>query len=167
MAGSWKNLYVRFLKSRHPFEYSQITDQLFVAAWPAGENYHEIVDLGVRLVINMDWVSPDLKLDEAPLRLITLETRDSPLTPMPMEKLWTGVKAASETMVAGDKVMVYCKGGVHRSVVMACCILISQGCSADKAMRLVKQKRPVARPDDRHYKIVIEDFEAAWKAQRK
>ena len=165
MAGSWKNLYVRFLKSRHPFEYSQITDQLFVAAWPVGENYTEIAGLGVRLVINMDWISPDPKLGEAPLRLLTLETRDSPLTPMPMEKLWTGVRAAAEIMANGDKVMVYCKGGVHRSVVMACCILIAQGFSADDAMRLVKEKRPAARPDDGHYKRVIEDFEAAWKKQ--
>lgn len=166
MGGALNNLYVRLLKSRHPFEYSQITDQLFVAAWPVGENYSEIVDLGVRLVINMDWISPDPKLGEAPLRLLTLETRDSPLTPMPMEKLWTGVRAAAEIMAAGDKVMVYCKGGVHRSVVMACCILIYQGYSADEAIRLVKQKRLVARPEDAHYRKVIEDFEVAWKKQR-
>lgn len=166
MGRALNNLYVRLLKSRHPFEYSQITDQLFVAAWPVGENYSEIVDLGVRLVINMDWISPDPKLGEAPLRLLTLETRDSPLTPMPMEKLWTGVRAAAEIMAAGDKVMVYCKGGVHRSVVMACCILIYQGYSADEAIRLVKQKRLVARPEDGHYRKVIEDFEVAWKKQR-
>jgi protein-tyrosine phosphatase len=141
------NFYQRFLKSRHPFEYSQITDQLYVAAWPVGENFAEIVDLGVRLVINMDWVPADPKLSQAPLHLLALETRDSPLTPMPMEKIWTGVRAAAETMAAGDKVMVYCKGGVHRSVVMACCILISQGLSADEAMRLVKEKRPVAKPE--------------------
>ena len=165
MAGSWKNLYVRFLKSRHPFAYSQIANQLFVAAWPVGENYAEIVDLGVRLVINMEWVSPDPKLGQAPLRTLTLETRDSPLTPMPLDKLWTGVRVSAETMAAGDKVMVYCKGGVHRSVVMACCILVSQGYSGEEAIRLVKEKRPVARPDDGHYKKVIEDFEAAWTAQ--
>ena len=166
MGGALNNLYVRLLKSRHPFEYSQITDQLFVAAWPVGENYSEIVDLGVRLVINMDWISPDPKLGKPPLRLLTLETRDSPLTPMPTDKLWTGVRAAAEIMAAGDKVMVYCKGGVHRSAVMVCCILISQGYSAGEAIRLVKEKRPIARPDDKHYKKVIEDFEAAWKAQQ-
>ena len=166
MAAARRNPYVRFLKSRHPFEYSPITDQLFVAAWPVGENYAEIASLGVRLVINMDWISPDPKLGEAPLRLLTLETHDSPLTPMPMEKLWTGVQVAADTLAAGDKVMVYCKGGVHRSVVMACCILISQGYSADEAMRLVKEKRPIARPDDKPYKKVIMDFEAEWMAKR-
>lgn len=165
MAGSRRNLYYRFLKSRHPFEYSQITDQLYVAAWPVKENYAEIVALGVRLVINMDWVPPDPKLGEAPLRLLTLETHDTPLTPMPVDKIWTGVKAAAKTMASGDKVMVYCKGGVHRSVVMACCILISQGYPAEEAIRLIKLKRPVARPEDAPYKKAIEGFEVAWKAQ--
>jgi len=74
-------------------------------------------------------------------------------------------KAAAETMAEGDKVMVYCKGGMHRRVVMACCILISQGCTAEEAIRLVKEKRPVARPEDGHYKKVIERFEAAWRTQ--
>jgi len=165
MAGFPRNLYYRLLKSRHPFEYSQITDRLYVAAWPAGENYDEIVDLGVCLVINMDWVPPDPKLGEAPLRLLTLETHDTPLTPMPMDKIWVGVKAAAETVAEGKKVMVYCKGGVHRSVVMACCILISQGCTADEAMGLVKEKRHVARPQDANYKKVIQTFEASWEAR--
>jgi protein tyrosine phosphatase (PTP) superfamily phosphohydrolase (DUF442 family) len=127
MAGARRNTVYRFLKSRHPFEYSQITEQLYVAAWPIGKNFAEIVDLGVRLVINMDWIPPDPKLGEVPLRLLTLETRDSRLTPMLVDKLLTGVKASAETMAEGGKVMVYCKGGVHRSAVMACCILISQG----------------------------------------
>lgn len=158
-----RKFYFKLLKPRHPFEYSQITEQLYVAAWPIGENYAEIVDLGVRLVINMDWVPADPKLGEAPLHLLTLETRDSPLTPMPLDKLYKGVEAAANTMAAGEKVMVYCKGGVHRSVVMACCILISQGFSAEEAMRLVKEKRPVAEPESGHYAKVIKDFELAYK----
>jgi protein tyrosine phosphatase (PTP) superfamily phosphohydrolase (DUF442 family) len=164
MAGKRRNIVYRVLKSRHPFEYSQITDQLYVAAWPVAKNYAEIVSLGVRLVINMDWIRPDPKLGEPPLRLLTLKTRDSKLTPMALDKIWAGVRAAGETTAEGGKVMVYCKGGVHRSVVMACCILISQGCTAEEAIRLVKEKRPAARPDDPHYQKVISDFEEAWKA---
>jgi protein tyrosine phosphatase (PTP) superfamily phosphohydrolase (DUF442 family) len=165
MAGTRRNITYRFLKSRHPFEYSQITEQLYVAAWPVGKNFAEIVDLGVRLVINMDWIQPDPKLGEAPLRLLTLKTHDTPLTPLPLDKILTGVRAAAETIAGGAKVMVYCKGGVHRSVVMACCVLISQGRTAEEAMRLVKEKRPAARPEDGHYKKTIENFEAVWKAQ--
>ena len=62
-------------------------------------------------------------------------------------------------------VMVYCKGGVHRSVAMACCILISQGYSAEEAMALVKERRPVADPYTEHFKARILKFEDEWKAK--
>ena len=159
-----KERFYRFLKSRRPFNYSQITDQLYIAAWPVGENYNEIVDLGVRLVINMDWVPADPKLNEAPLQVLTLVTHDSPVTPMPTEKIWTGVRAAGETIAKGDKVMVYCKVGRHRSATMACCILVSQGRTADEAIQLVREKRPVARPDHANFKKVIKKFEKERRA---
>ena len=57
--------YLRYLKSRHPFEYSRIIDGLYIAAWPTEEDVEVIKSLGVRLVICMDWVKPDAVLDEA------------------------------------------------------------------------------------------------------
>jgi hypothetical protein len=159
-----KKRFYRFLKTYRPFNYSQITDQLYIAAWPVGENYNEIVGLGVRLVINMDWVPADPKLSEAPLQVLTLRTHDSPVTPMPLEKIWTGVRAAGETIAKGDRVMVYCKVGRHRSATMACCILVSQGFTADEAIQKVREKRPVARPDHASFKRVIKKFEREWMA---
>ena len=159
------NFIFRFLKSRHPFEYSQITDQLYVAAWPTGEDYDALNDLGVRLVINMDWVPADKKLDQSPLSVLALTEIDTPLTPMSMENIWKGVNRAQETFDEGDRVMVYCKGGVHRSVVMACCILISQGYTAEEAMARVKERRPVADPYSEHHKARILKFEGEWKTQ--
>ena len=75
------NFIFRYLKSRHPFEYSQITDQLYVAAWPTGEDYDVLNELGVRLVINMDWVPADEKLSEPPLRVLALTEIDTPSLP--------------------------------------------------------------------------------------
>ena len=75
------NFIFRYLKSRHPFNYSQITDQLYVAAWPTGEDYDVIKQLGVRLVINMDWVPADEKLSEPPLRVLALTEIDTPSLP--------------------------------------------------------------------------------------
>jgi len=158
------NFIYRYLKSRHPFEYSQITDQLYVAAWPTGEDYDVLNELGVRLMINMDWIPADEKLSEAPLQVLSLIEIDTPLTPMSMENIWKGVQRAQETFEGGGKVMVYCKGGVHRSVVMACCILISQGYNAEEAMALVKKHRPVADPYTEHYKSRILKFEEEWSA---
>ena len=159
-----KKRFYRFLKTYRPFNYSQITDQLYIGAWPVAENYNQIVDLGVRLVINMDWVPADPKLSEPPLQVLTVVTHDSPVTPMPLKKIWIGVRAAEEAMDKGDNVMVYCKVGRHRSATMACCILVSQGCTADEAIQLVRERRPVARPDHANFKRVIEKFEREWRA---
>jgi protein-tyrosine phosphatase len=159
------NFIFRYLKKRHPFEYSQITDQLYVAAWPTGEDYNALKDLGVRLVINMDWVPADEKLDEPPLSVLPLTEIDTPLTPMSMENIWKCVNRAQEVFDEGDRVMVYCKGGVHRSGVMACCILISQGYTAEEAMALVKERRPAADPYTDHFKKRILKFEEEWNTQ--
>ena len=159
------NFIFRYLKSRHPFEYSQITDQLYVAAWPTGEDYEALKELGVRLVINMDWVPADEKLSQPPLRVLALTEIDTPLTPMSMKNIWKGVGFAQEVFDEGDVVMVYCKGGVHRSVVMACCILISQGYNADEAMARLKERRSVADPYTEHFKSRILKFEGEWNAK--
>jgi protein tyrosine phosphatase (PTP) superfamily phosphohydrolase (DUF442 family) len=149
------NIIFCYLKSRHPFEYSQITDQLYIAAWPTAENSEALIELGVRLVINMDWVPADEKLSEPPLRMLASTEIDTPLTPMKMENIWEGVIQAQEIFHDDGVVMMYCKGGVHRSVVMACCILILLGYNADEAMALVKERRPVADPYSEHYRKLI------------
>ncbi len=159
------NFIYRFLKSRHPFEYSQITDNLYIAAWPTGEDYDVLRDLGVRLVINMDWVPADEKLNVAPLKILALTEIDTPLTPMKTENIWKGVNYAQRIFDEGGAVMVYCKGGIHRSVVMACCILVSLGYSAEEAMALVKERRPVADPYTDHFKSRILKFEEEWNAK--
>ena len=84
---------------------------------------------------------------------------------MSMENIWKGVDRSQEVFDKDDKVMVYCKGGVHRSVVMACCILISQGYTAEEAMARVKERRPVADPYTDHIKSRILKFEEEWKTQ--
>ena len=37
---------------------SQITDYLYISAWPRDEHVDEIVALGVRLVLSMHWIRP-------------------------------------------------------------------------------------------------------------
>jgi len=104
-------------------------------------------------------------LPRAPHSVLALAEIDTPLTPMSMENVWKGVEHAQEVFDKGDRVMVYCKGGIHPSVAMACCILISQGYSAEDAISLVKERRPVADPYTDHFKTCILKFEEEWKTQ--
>ncbi len=132
--------------SQSLLDVSQITDYLYISAWPEGEHAGEIRALGVRLILSMHWRRPVKTVGHPPVRLLWLPTVDSPLTPMPISLLRRGVEAALPVVRQGESVLVHCKAGVHRSVAMACCVLIGVGYTAEEAMRLVKNRRAVADP---------------------
>jgi protein-tyrosine phosphatase len=79
-----------------------------------------------------------------------------------MSMLRRGAEAALPVLVSGGGVLCHCRAGVHRSVAMACCVLIAQGSTAEEAMRLVKEKRPVADPSIWYIQRRIRKFEAEW-----
>ena len=155
-------------KSQPLPDISQITETLYISAWPKGEHAGEIRALGVRLILSMHWRRPRhymaLKtVGHPPVRLLWLPTVDTPLTPMPMFLLCRGVEAALPVIRQGEKVLVHCKAGVHRSVAMACCVLIGTGYTAEEAMRLVKDRRAVADPDVWYIRRRIVKFEQEWR----
>ena len=78
---------------------------------------------------------------------------------MPLSSLRRGVEMALPEIQVGRSMLANCKQGRHRSVEMACCILIGLGSSAERAMKLVKEKRPAADPDAWHIQRRIRKFE--------
>jgi hypothetical protein len=138
---------------------SRITDDVFISAWPEGEHADEILDLNIRLILSMHWMRPSRTLHHPPLRVLWLPTIDTPFTPMPIATLRRGVEAALPVICDGRAVLCHCRAGVHRSVAMACCVLIGMGYSAQEAMRLVKEKRAVADPDIWYIRRRILEFE--------
>jgi protein-tyrosine phosphatase len=120
----------------------------------------------VRLILSMHWVRPSAALGNPPLRLLWLPTFDLPLLPMPMPVLKRGVEAALPVIQMGDRVLVHCHYGVHRSVAMACCVLIGMGYPAEQAMELVKSRRAAADPDAAHIRPRILSFEQEWKRKK-
>ena len=146
-----------------PLDISQITNELFVASWPANHHVKELKALGIRLIICMFWEPQARDLTKPPFANLQLRTIDLFLFPIPLAKLVQGVEAALSRIKRGERVMVYCKQGVHRSVALACCILIAQGYTAEEAMLLVKQRRPIADPYAAHIRQRIEEFEKIWQ----
>lgn len=144
-------------------DYSQITPYLYIVASPVEEDGPLLAELGVRLVLAMNHKQPPASFSVPPLSVISLPTSDSPFLPMPMSKLFRGVEAALPVIEAGHAVAVYCNRGRHRSVAMACCILIAKGYSADEAMMLVKERRAAADPTIFYIKHRIKKFEKQWK----
>jgi hypothetical protein len=141
---------------------SQLTTHLFLSGRPDGKQRDEILGLNIRLLLCMHWNRPVKALRSEPLRLVWLPTIDSPATPIPMRFLQRGVEEALPVIQAERAVLVHCKYGVHRSVAMACCILVALGYSASSAMQLVKEARTVADPDVPYIARRILAFENDW-----
>ena len=141
---------------------SQITDYLYISAFPEEHHVDDIVNRNIRLILSMHWIRPGRQLHQPPLRVRWLPTIDSAITPMPIWILRRGVEAALPVIDEGYAVLSHCKAGVHRSVAMASCILIVKGYTADEAMALIKEKRDVADPYASHIEKRIRKFEVYW-----
>ena len=142
---------------------SQITDYLYLSAWPEGRHRDEILGRNIRLILCMHYRLPEKALRQPPLRLIWLPTIDSPLTPIPISYLQRGASEALVTIQAENSVLVHCKYGVHRSVAMVCCVMIAMGYPAQDAMQIAKDRRPVADPFIPHIQSQILKFERTWQ----
>ena len=146
---------------------SAVTDALYIAARPRRHQVSGMRDLRIDLVVSMIWFRPAPELTRAPFKLVRLPTIDSPLFPIPLWMLRRGVEAALPVISRGGRVLVYCRAGRHRSVAMACCILIGLGMTADEAMHVVVAGRPVADPHAPHIERRIRAFELDWLLRRR
>jgi len=141
---------------------SPITDYLSIAAWPMPEDIDYMRALGVRLIISMTNRKPPTQLSLPPFRLLHLPTHDSPFQPIPIAKLCRGVTEALPVIRNGGGVSVHCSRGRHRSVAMACAILIGMGDSSADAMTRVKQRRREADPGIWYIRRRITRFAEQW-----
>jgi dual specificity MAP kinase phosphatase len=149
-----------------PFNFSNISDDLYIGTTPLASDYNGLRELGIRLLINMRLMhGPFPDQHHEPIKLIWLRTIDSPFFPIPIEKLMRGAKTAMETISAGGKVYVHCAGGRHRGVAMGACVLIAQGYEPEAAMQLISERRPVADPNAYYIRPRILEFARQWKTR--
>jgi dual specificity MAP kinase phosphatase len=147
------------------FNFSNITDDLFIGTTPLVNDYNGLRELGIKLIINMRLMhGPFPDEHPEPLKLLWLRTFDSPFFPIPIWKLMKGAKAALKTIQAGGKVYVHCAGGRHRGVAMGSCILIAQGYEPEAAMKLISERRPVADPSIYYIRSRIMLFARQWNS---
>jgi protein tyrosine phosphatase (PTP) superfamily phosphohydrolase (DUF442 family) len=143
--------------------FSQITNDLFVGNMPSLNDYDQLRDLGVRLIINMRFTAPPkLDLHQQPITTLWLRSMDSPIFPISIQKLIQGAHAALATIQNGGKVYSHCAYGRHRGVAMGACILIAQGYDPQAAMQLIKERRSVADPFAYYIRPRILKFAREW-----
>lgn len=155
---------IRGIPKDVPLDYSQITDNLYIGAWPTKYHREKIISLGVTLIIATILERTDKELNQPPLKLV--HTRGSDIGSRliyPMGQLLKGVTPAVEAIQNGNKVMVFCKAGKHRSATMTACVLVGLGHSTDEAIKIVEAGRPEAEIKETH-RETIQKFEQEWKA---
>ena len=145
---------------------SQITDYLYVSAWPQEEWVEYVLSLGIRLIVSMPVYTPPQVYRDPPFQFVHCPSIDAPSVAISQVMLRKGVTAALPVIENGDAVLVHCRQGIHRSVAMACCILVARGYTAEDAMKLVDEKREKADPYAGYVRKRIEVFEADWLAQQ-
>ncbi len=149
-------------------DFSRITDDLYIGTTPSVQDYNQLRDLGVKLIINMrierrPWPDPH----KPPLSLLWLPAFDSPLVPIPIRFLQRGAHAALETICGGGKVYAHCAGGRHRGVAMGAAILVAQGHDPLAAMTLIKERRSFADPFAFYIRPRILKFARQWNGNLK
>jgi hypothetical protein len=145
------------------FNFSNITDDLFIGTTPLASDYDGLRELGIQLIINMRLTrGPYPDPHHAPIKLLWLRTIDSPFFPLPISKLMAGARAALETIRMEGKVYVHCAYGRHRGPAMGACVLIAQGYDPGTAMNLVAENRAVADPYAYHIRPRILRFAQEW-----
>ncbi|MFZ2096660.1 MAG: dual specificity protein phosphatase [Anaerolineales bacterium] len=148
--------------------YSRITDRLYIGTTPKTEDYALLRELEVRLVINMRiGLPPRRDLHYSPMKSIWLPAIDSPIFPIPMRFLKTGVKEARQVMESGGSVYTHCSKGRHRGPAMGACILIAQGMTPEEAMRLIKARRPASDLQAWYIRRRIMKFAREWDKSEK
>lgn len=74
-----------------PLEYSQISDDLYIGAWPTKYNVDTIQSLGITLVLSAILESVDKELGQPPLKLVKMRMSDAiPNHPLPHQDLDAG-----------------------------------------------------------------------------
>ena len=61
-------------------------------------------------------------------------------------------------LIAGSAIGIHCRGGIGRSGMLACCVLMLYGLTADDAIDLVSRARHVAEPDTEEQTAFIRSF---------
>ena len=148
------------------FNFSNITDCLFIGTTPAVRDYDGLRELGIKLIINMRFsvrLEPDPHVPS--IALLWLRTIDSPFFPLPLHKLLQGTHSACRTIEDGGKVYVHCAAGRHRGPAMGACILIALGYDPQEAMQLIKARRPIADPFAFYIRSRILKFANHWQKQ--
>lgn len=143
---------------------SKITDYLYVGSRVGKDHVDELKILNFSLIISMiGQIAPEEIFNSPPFKTMWIRAYDNFFTPISLRKLILGVEAALPVIQNKEKVLVFCKQGRHRSIIMSAAILIAMGYSSEQASELLIGGRTVADPRRWYVRSQIKGFEKYWR----
>ena len=138
---------------------SWITPWLCISGALKSRHYEELARLGIGSVVDLRCEGRDDEelLASHGIRFLHLPTRDRWAPTQAQLSQGTGWVLDQEA--EGRNVLIHCKNGIGRSMVLACCVLMHRGFDLSGAMRLVKSRRWGAHVNRRH-REALEQFSA-------
>jgi protein-tyrosine phosphatase len=121
-----------------------ITSQLVVGGFIDVDDWQQLVELGVSVVVSLQAERHDEDAfgEIQPDGYLRLPTIDH--TAPTLAQLRMGAAFIDEAVRSGKRVLVHCHAGIGRSTLLCTCYLIYAGMSVEEAWQTVKQKRPIA-----------------------
>ena len=142
-----------------------ITDQVLLAgAGISPENWPELVQMGIGAVVNLRAERQDDFTDPLPRAYLWLPTADHQ-DPTP-EQLLVGAQFIDTAVKAGEKVLVHCQMGIHRSATLVVAYLIYGGLSKEEAIWKLAQNGPRLYGSDENHRR-LDQFMALLAAVKK
>jgi hypothetical protein len=123
-----------------------INEHIWCGATLDREDFPLLGTLGINCVINLETYlrySPR-SLASAGIGFVSIPVADIDQA-LPEKFIDAGVAAIEEVISGGGNVYVHCTAGWQRSPALVACYLVYAGLPAERALALVKQRRPVAR----------------------
>lgn len=143
---------------------SKVTEYLYVGSEIGKHHAEELKLLKFNLIISMiGQAAPHEVYTLPPFKTLWIRAYDTFFTPIPIRKLLTGVEAALPIIHEKGKVLVFCRQGKRRSIIMAAAILISMGHTSEEAAELLIKGRQVADPRRWYVRSQIKGFEKYWQ----
>lgn len=166
---AWIFLHRRALARRRqpalPPNTDAITSQLVVGAFIDAEDWRQLFNQGVRVVVSLQGERHDEDAfgELQPTGYLRLPTPD--FNPPTLAQLRMGAVFINEAIRAGETVLVHCHAGVGRSTMQCAAYLMLNGMELDAAWELIKSKRIKAVWNERQ-EAAMQAFAAALAAER-
>ncbi len=146
-----------------------VTPELAVASDACNSKGFDFLakELKINALVDLRWEGRhDASLvAKSGIELLYLPTNDQDA--VSQEDLWKAVRWINNVITKNQKVVIHCTYGIGRSVLLACCVLVSQGSTPLQAFAAVRKARSKAAPTHQQLEALLTWSKNWYKTQNR